>query len=473
MPHDSADQGGPAMRVLRVTTAVALLLGIMGLLGGVDAQQCPKGKLRIYTSWPMQGAMLPEGTGMKNGVDLAVAEANGAVAGYCLEVVNLDDASPQTGKWDGAVEAENANKAVGDPLAIVYVGTYNSGAAKVSIPITNRAHMAQVTPANTYPGLTKKRGAAPGEPEIYRPGGFVNYFRPIPADDIQGAVAAKWAKRLGVKKVFILNDQELYGKGIADVFEATAKKLGLPVVANEGIDWKQPDQKPVLTKIRASGADLVYLGGVIETGAQVVIRQMKEVGLTAPRTRFMGPDGLLEEELLKGATCDAALGTEMRITFAGLPFEKMRGVGAKTYETYKSKYGKEPTSYALYAAEGTRVIIDALKRSASEIERAKDVTAKREALRKAIASTKSFDGITGEGSCEGKGDAANDRLSGSRAGRPAPPPGGKSQYKTTREWPACSGGRRQGGAPGVPGGPRGGGGGGGPPHAPPCRTIGP
>src|SRR5439155_361766 len=194
---------------------------------------------------------------------------------------------------------ENANKAIGDPLAIVYIGTYNSGAAKVSIPITNRAHMAQVTPANTYPGLTKKRGAAPGEPDIYRPGGFVNYFRPIPADDIQGAVAAKWAKRLGAKKVYILNDQELYGKGIADVFEATAKKIGLPVVANEGIDWKQPDQKPVLTKIRASGADLVYLGGVIETGAQVIIRQMKEVGLTAPRTRFMGPDGLLEEELLK------------------------------------------------------------------------------------------------------------------------------------------------------------------------------
>ena len=80
----------------------------------------------------------------------------------------------------------------------------------------------------------------------------------------------------------------------------------------------------------------------------------------------MGPDGLLEEELLKGATCDAALGTEMRITFAGLPFEKMRGVGAKTYETYKAKYSKEPTSYALYAAEGARVIIDAHPRAAPD-----------------------------------------------------------------------------------------------------------
>ncbi len=409
----------------------------LGILGGAvlvmvatiptdaTAQACPKGKLRIYTSWPMQGAMIPEGTGMKNGLDMAIAETGGVVAGYCLEIVNLDDASPQTGKWDGAVEAENANKAVADPL--------NSGAAKVSIPINNRAHMAQITPANTYPGLTKKQGAAPGEPEIYRPAGFVNYFRPIPADDIQGAVAAKWAKRLGVKKVFILNDQELYGKGIADVFEATAKKIGLPVVANEGIDWKQPDQKPILTKVRASGADLVYLGGVIETGAQVIIRQMKEVGLVAPRVRFMGPDGLLEEELLKGATCEVAMATDMRVTFAGLPFEKMKGVGAKTYEDYKKKFGKEPTAYALYAAEGGRVAVDALKRAAPEIDRAKNITEKREALRKAISLTKNFEGINGKWSFDANGDVDYDTMSGFKVVKADGPIGCKFQFETILE----------------------------------------
>ena len=421
------------MRFARIATVAVVVFGLAAAAGDATAQACPKGKLRFYTSWPMQGAMLPEGTGMKNGVDLAVSEVNSTVAGFCIEVVNLDDASPQTGKWDGAVEAENANKAVADPLAIVYIGTYNSGAAKVSIPITNRAHMAQVTPANTYPGLTKKRGAAPGEPEIYRPAGFANYFRPIPADDIQGAVGAKWAKRLGAKKVYVLNDQELYGKGIADVFEATAKKIGLPVVANEGIDWKQPDQKPVLTKIRASGADLVYLGGVIETGAQVIIRQMKEVGLTAPRTRFLGPDGLLEEELLKGATCDAALATDMRVTFAGLPFEKMRGVGAKTYEAYKAKFSKEPTSYALYALEGTRVIIDALKRSAAAIEKAKDVQDKREALRKAIASTKNFEGINGKWSFDENGDVDYDTMSGFKVVKADTPVGCKFNFETILE----------------------------------------
>ena len=401
---------------------------VVALAAPADAQQCPKGKLRIYTSWPMQGAMIPEGTGMKNGVDMAVAEVGGVVAGYCIELVNLDDASPQTGKWDGAVEAENANKAVADPLAIVYIGTYNSGAAKVSIPINNRASMAQITPANTYPGLTKKRGAAPGEPEIYRPMGFVNYFRVVPADDIQGAVGAKWAKKLGHKKVFILNDQELYGKGIADVFEATAKKIGLQVAANEGIDFKQPDQKPVLTKARAAGADLIYMGGVVETGAQVIIRQMKDVGLVAPKTKFIGPDGLYEEELLKGATCDAALATEMRVTFASLPFEKMKGIGEKTYQTYKQKYGKEPTAYALYSTEAARVAIEGIKRAAPQIEKAKDIKDKREAVRKAITGIKNFEGLNGTWSFDENGDTTVETMSGFKVVKADTPIGCKFQF---------------------------------------------
>jgi branched-chain amino acid transport system substrate-binding protein len=413
---------------------MCLAVFVVALATAADAQQCSKGKLRIYTSWPMQGAMIPEGTGMKNGVDLAVAEVGGVVAGYCLEVINLDDASPQTGKWDGAVEAENANKAVGDSLAIVYIGTYNSGAAKVSIPINNRAHMAQITPANTYPGLTKKRGAAPGEPEIYRPLGFVNYFRVVPADDIQGAVGAKWAKQRGAKKVYILNDQELYGKGIADVFEAAAKKLGLQVAANEGIDWKQSDQKPVLTKIRASGADLVYQAAVIETGAQLVIRQMKDLGLVAARgVRYMGPDGLYEDELLKAATCDAVMATDFRMTYASLPFEKMKGIGAKTYETYKQKYGKEPTGYALYSAEAARVAIDGIKRAAAQLDKAKDVTEKREAVRQAIANTKNMDGLNGKFSLDENGDTTVETMSGFKVVKADGPIGCKFEFESILE----------------------------------------
>jgi branched-chain amino acid transport system substrate-binding protein len=410
---------------------------VVALAGPAEAQQCPKGKLRLYTSWPMQGAMIPEGTGMKNGVNLALAEVGGVVAGYCLEVVNLDDASPQTGKWDGAVEAENANKAVADPLAIAYIATYNSGAAKVSIPITNRAHMAQITPANTYPGLTKKRGAAPGEPEIYRPMGFVNYFRPVPADDIQGAVGAKWAKARGHKKVFVLHDQELYGKGVADVFADAAKKLGLQVVGNEGIDYKQPDQKPVLTKARAAGADGIYMGGVVDTGAPIVLRGMKELGLVAARgVRFIGPDGLLEEEVLKGATCDAAMAVDMRITFASLPFEKLKGIGAKTYQAYKERYKIEPTAYALYATEAARVALEGIRRAAPQIDKAlaaKDVKGARDAVRQAVANIKNFDGINGKWSFDENGDTTLETMSGYKVVKADTPLGCKFEFETILE----------------------------------------
>jgi branched-chain amino acid transport system substrate-binding protein len=352
-------------------------------------------------------------------------------------VVNLDDASPQTGKWDGAVEAENANKAVADSTAIAYIGTYNSGAAKVSIPINNRAHMAQVTPANTYPGLTKKKGAAQGEPEIYRPMGFVNYFRVVPADDIQGAVGAKWAKLRGAKKIFVIHDQELYGKGIADVFADTAKKIGLQVVGNEGIDFKQPDQKPVLTKARAAGADLVYMGGVVDTGAPIVIRGMKDLGMVAARgVRFIGPDGLLEEEVLKGATCDAAIQTEMRVTFASLPFEQLKGIGAKTYQTYKQKYQKEPTAYALYSAEAGRVVIEGIKRAGADLDKAiaaKDMKAARESVRKAIAGLKDYDGLNGKWSFDENGDTSLETMSGYKVVKADGPLGCKFEFETILE----------------------------------------
>jgi branched-chain amino acid transport system substrate-binding protein len=132
----------------------------------VAAQQCSKGTLRIYASGPMQGPDLSLSTGVKNGVEMAVAEAGSAVGGYCLEVLHLDNASPQTGRWDDAIEAANANRAVADPQAIVYIGPSDSGVAGISIPITNRAHMAQITARATYPGLTKRivGTTAPGEP---------------------------------------------------------------------------------------------------------------------------------------------------------------------------------------------------------------------------------------------------------------------------------------------------------------------
>jgi branched-chain amino acid transport system substrate-binding protein len=375
-----------------------LALGIAPTFAGEQ----PKGVVKLYTSWPMQGAMIPEGTAMKRAVDLAVEHARNMAAGYKIEVVNLDDASPVTGSWDGTVEAENAQKTLADADAMAYIATYNSGAAKVSMPITNKAGMAQITPANTYPGLTKP-GNAPGEPGIYRPTGKVNYFRAHPSDDIQGAAAAKLAQCLGFKRVFILDDRQLYGKGIADVFEKTAKELGLQVVGHEGVESVDIDFRALLTKVRAANADLVYGGFVIDSGGPQVIQQMKALGLFDAGAKFMGPDGLYSPALVEQAT-PAAVNNNVYVTFAGLPPDQLpTEVGKRFYADFKAKYKDEPIGWAMYAYQATIVTLDAINRAG-----AKDRAKVLEALR----NTKNFEGITGRFSFDENGDTDRTDMGG-------------------------------------------------------------
>jgi branched-chain amino acid transport system substrate-binding protein len=366
------------------------------------AGEQPKGIIKLYTSWPMQGAMIPEGTAMKRAVDLGIEHAGGMVAGYKIAVVNLDDASPVTGSWDGTVEAENAQKAVADADAMVYIGTYNSGAAKVSMPITNKAGMAQVTVANTYPGLTKP-GNAPGEPGIYRPSRQVNYFRPFPSDDIQGAAAAKLAQCLGFKRVFILDDRQLYGKGIADVFETTAKELGLQVVGHEGVESVDIDFRALLTKVKAVNADLIYGGFVIDSGGPQVIQQMKALGLFDAGAKFMGPDGLYSPALVEQAT-PAAVNNNVYVTFAGLPPDQLpTDLGKRFYTDYKAKYKDEPIGWAMYAYQATIVTLDAINRAGAK-DRAK--------ILQALRDTKNFEGITGRFSFDENGDTDRTDMGG-------------------------------------------------------------
>jgi branched-chain amino acid transport system substrate-binding protein len=366
------------------------------------AGEPPKGVIRLYTSWPMQGAMIPEGTAMKRAVDLAVEHAGGTAAGHRVEVLNLDDASPVTGSWDGTVEAENAQKAIADADAMVYIGTYNSGAAKVSMPITNKAGMAQVTVANTYPGLTKP-GNAPGEPGIYRPTGKVNYFRSFPSDDIQGAAAAKLAQCLGFKRVFILDDRQLYGKGIADVFEKTAKELGLQVMGHEGVESVDIDFRALLTRVKAANADLVYGGFVIDSGGPQVIQQMKALGLFDAGAKFLGPDGLYSPALVEQAT-PAAVNNNVYVTFAGLPPDQLpTDVGKRFYTDFRAKYKEEPLGWAMYAYQATLVTLDAINRAGAK-DRAKII--------EALHNTKNFEGITGRFSFDENGDTDRTDMGG-------------------------------------------------------------
>jgi branched-chain amino acid transport system substrate-binding protein len=250
-----------------------------------------------------------------------------------------------------------------------------------------------VSPANTYPGLTKPGLGEANEPQVYRPSGKINYFRVVPADDIQGEVAAQWAKELGIKKIFILHDRELYGKGVADVVKRTCGKIGINVVGYEGIDPKAANYRSLVTKVRSTGADMVYFGGTTQTGAGQVAKDLVAGGANV---KFMSPDGTREQAFIEAAGKDALDGRAY-VTFGGLPPNELKGKGREFYENYKKKYHAEPEAYAVYGYESGRVVLEGIKRAGK-----KD----RAAITEAIAGLRDFDGILGKWSFDQNGDTS-------------------------------------------------------------------
>lgn len=347
--------------------------------------------IKIVSSLPRTGSANAQTTTMVNGIKMAVDETGGKVAGFDVVFEDWDDASPERGAWDPALEAANAQRAVKSTDIMAYIGTYNSGAAKIAMPILNQANLVMISPANTYPGLTKPGMGEANEPAVYRPSGKVSYFRVVPADDIQGDVAAQYAKEVGIKKAFILHDRELYGKGVADVFQRVAKKLKIEVAGYEGIDNKAANFRSLATKIKSTGADLVYFGGTTQSGAGQLAKDLVAGGVKA---KLMMPDGCRENALIESAGRENLEGRAY-VTFGGLPPSQLKGKGREFYEAYKKKYNAEPEAYAVYGYEAGKVALEGIKRAAK-----KD----RDAIRAAVAGIQDYEGALGKWSFDPNGD---------------------------------------------------------------------
>src|SRR5688500_6655859 len=174
-------------------------------------------ELTIYSSVPLQGAARVQTTAVVNGAKVALEQAGNKAGNHTIKDESLDDSTAQAGNWTPEQESANARKAAQDDSTAVYVGTFNSGAAAVAIPILNEAGIAMISPANTAVGLTTDEpGANPGEPDKYYPSGSRNYARILPKDTIQGAALATVMKEDGCTKVQLTNDKEVYGAGLAN-----------------------------------------------------------------------------------------------------------------------------------------------------------------------------------------------------------------------------------------------------------------
>jgi branched-chain amino acid transport system substrate-binding protein len=185
--------------------------------------------IKIVSSLPRTGSAKAQTDTIVNGIKIALDEAGYKAGKIEIEYADWDDATAGAGKWTAEAETANAARAVRDPDVMVYIGTYNSGAAKISMPILNKARLLMVSPANTWPGLTKPDKGDPGEPAIYRPTGEVNYLRMVPTDDLQ----ARWAPPQGTgRQAGTCRRQRGNGKGIANLF-IEACRLGIEVLGQE------------------------------------------------------------------------------------------------------------------------------------------------------------------------------------------------------------------------------------------------
>ncbi|MCE9646244.1 MAG: branched-chain amino acid ABC transporter substrate-binding protein [Chloroflexi bacterium] len=374
---------------------------------GTEAPVASMGTLKIVSSLPMTGSSLTQTQTIVNAMQLRLEQANYKACGgaYDIEYEAWDDASAALGKWDPAVETENANKAAADSSIVAYLGTFNSGAAKLSIPILNAAGpLTMISPANTNPGLTKADKDLPGVTDSYYPSGIRNYSRVVAADDIQGKVAANFVKSLGATTVYILDDQELYGKGIADVFEATAKEIGLTVVGHEGIDPKAADYKALMTKISTSNGgaapDAIYVGMVVDNNASQLLKDKVAIMGDNEGVKFVGPDGIQTQAFIDGAGADVAAGVYASV--AGVPFEELPATGKQFKTDYEAKFGPLTEPYSVYGYETMSVALKAIE----DVCAAGGDPTDRAAINSAVFAIKDFDGALGTWSFDANGDTS-------------------------------------------------------------------
>ncbi len=393
-------------RIIAVMSVVSALL-IAGCGGGGGSGDSGGGgggeSVKIVSDLPLQGANRAQTTTMVNSIKLALAEHKGKAGDVKVEYDSLDDATAQSGQWDEAKCAENAQEAAQDDSIVGWVGPFNSGCAAVQIPILNKAGLGMISPANTYIGLTKPGGES-DEPDKYYPTGERNYTRVIVADDKQGAAGAALMKEEGLKSVYILDDKETYGKGLADQFEKAAKKAGIDVVGREGIDGSASNYRSLMNKIKQADPDAIYFGGIIENNAAQILKDKVGAGMSNEDVAFIGPDGIFVDELISqaGKASDGIF-----VTFGGLPQSKLSDKGKEFVKNYESKYDDSIQPYTAYAYEAANVMLDAIERASKKAGGAPD----RAAVLKEIQATKDYDGVLGTWSFDKDGDTSLTELS--------------------------------------------------------------
>jgi branched-chain amino acid transport system substrate-binding protein len=373
---------------------------------GAASGDTSKGTVNIAIELPQQGSELAATQPVINGIKLAVKDAGGAAGGYKVEIPNsviFDDA--KDGAHDPQTGAQNMNAIVALPDVVAVIGPQNSSVAKVQIPISNEAGLLQCSPANTNEGLTKPEFGAldirKANPDK------INYIRVVTTDDNQGPAAAKYIlDNLGKKNVYIIDDTETFGKGIADNFQKYLEANGGTTVARDGVPKTTTDYSAILTAAKAKNPEAIYFGGVTASGGARILKAAVAAGLGD--IPYIGPDGIYDGS---GATKDSFLnlaGDDAKNSYATAAAVGDYPGREEFAAKYKTEYGEDPTGYAATGYACAQVILDAMNRAAP----ATDMTALRESVRVAAVDTSvTYKTVIGETKFDENGDTSQKIIS--------------------------------------------------------------
>jgi branched-chain amino acid transport system substrate-binding protein len=308
-----------------------------------DAPKAPETvTVKIGAASPLTGTQAHIGIDIRNGVQLAIEDANAAnieIGGKKVkfEMVAEDDEANPT-------KATTVAQKLVDAKVVAVIGHFNSGASIPASKIYSDAGIPQISPSSTNPKYTQQ--------------GFKTTFRVVAHDDQQGPTIAKFATGvLKAKTVAVVDDSTAYGQGLADAFESTAKAAGAKIVAREHTTDKDTDFKAILTKIKGRNPDLIMFGG-IDPQAGPMVKQMTELGIKA---KYIGGDGMQTPNFIKlaGAPAEGVMAS-----MPGLPKEQMPG-GKAFMDKYKAKFNAEVELFAPMGYDAVMVFIDAMKRAGS------------------------------------------------------------------------------------------------------------
>jgi len=309
-----------------------------------------------------------------NGAQMAFDDANRkkTVKGYVFQIEKFDDATATAGQYDPAQGATNARKMVSDRAILAAIGPMMSGVGKAMAPILSAGNLAIISPSATNPDITDPKFASQ-----FRPGGKAVFFRTVTTDAFQGPnMANYYADVLKVKTLFVLDDSGAFGVGIADTFEAQAKKKGITVVGRDRLDPKAADYAAVLTKIKSLNVQAIYYGGVTLAGVKLA-KQAYEI---IPNVIKGGGDGIWGTDFLTAGGFPAVDGwyaTQASPELVGDP------ALAGWNKLYADRFKSQPDNYTITAHSAAEAIIEAARVVAAT---GKPVT--RDAIRDALQSVK-------------------------------------------------------------------------------------